>query len=110
MRLASVTSVLLLIACNGLTPFDGATPFIEGPIISRPSAQVMVVEDDRPSAPTDCARTPQIGLGSEVEVYDGGSRKDTSALTVGRRVSVFGTIGAVNSCPPHASARGVLLH
>ena len=96
---------ITLVACND--PFGGATPFIEGSIIARPSAQIMVVEVNRPS--DDCLRTLDVGLQPDVQGFEGGSRKDTSALKVGRRVSVYGALGPQKSCPPPAGAWGVLL-
>jgi len=109
--LATIT--LALAGCDGGTPFDGETPLIVGTITSRAPDNgipaMLVVEDGATSS--DCY--PHRGLftlGPDVTVFHDGARKDTSELTVGRRVSVFGPIPVISPCLPRSAAQGVLVH
>jgi hypothetical protein len=73
----------------------------------------MVVIDDTTFARKPCGHATTFTLAPDIRVVnDNGVHTDTSALTLGRRVSVFVKEGSfvALSCPPIAEAAKVVIH
>jgi hypothetical protein len=73
----------------------------------------MFVIDDTAFARERCERGALFTIGPETRVVqENGARTDTSALAVGRRVSVFVADGTIilESCPPETHAAKVVVH
>jgi len=73
----------------------------------------MLVIDDTAFARNPCGHATLFTIGSDTYVVnDNGARMDTSALAVGRRVSVFVRDNAVilQSCPAETFAGRVIVH
>jgi len=106
-------SVLVCSAPFDATMFDGQTPIIVGTITPSPifngiPVMLYVVEDG--ATDNDCY--PQrafFNLDAGTMVYQNGSRKETSDLKIGRRVSVFAERAVIKPCMPVTTALGVML-
>ena len=73
----------------------------------------MFVIDDTAFARNPCGHGTLFTIGSDTRVVnDNGARLDTSALAVGRRVSVFVTDNTIllESCPPETVAGKIIVH
>ena len=73
----------------------------------------MLVGDSGVSTFNACGHGAVVSFGRDTKiVYEDGARADTSALTVGRKVSAFiGEDGVIlESCPPKAYASKVVVH
>ena len=76
-------------------------------------SQTMFVGDSGVSRLHACGHGALVSFGPDTKiVYENGTRADTSALTIGRKVSAFiedeGVI--LQSCPPQAYANKVVVH
>ena len=113
--LASIALVVVVSACSDAPPFGGAPLATEGTIVSRnpwSSSPAFEVADDRAPASTAadyCQHVVIVTFDSALIVSLNGIPKDTSALAVGRRASVYTTGAMLKSCPPVVTAVGVLL-
>ena len=105
---ATILLVIAAVACNG-TPFDGMTPLIEGTIEVRGMTFMHVFDDVGMRTGETCEHSLVLRFAPDVMVYRNGSRTDTSALVVGQRVTVFGSIDPTKQCPGSGSADGVVL-
>ena len=94
-----------LLSC-AKTPFDGETPIVAGAIASRAPGEMSV---NSGVGTSDCEQYLIVSFGTNVMVYQGGTRKDTLALAVGQQVSVFGQRSPVKTCPGFGHADGILL-
>jgi hypothetical protein len=108
-------SVLACSAPFDATMFDGQTPIIVGtitpsPIINgSPVTFLYVVADG--ATDNDCyPQRAYFNLDAGTMVYQNGSRKETSDLKIGRRVSVFADRAVIKPCMPVTTAHGVMLH
>jgi hypothetical protein len=73
----------------------------------------MFVIDDTTFKREPCGHATLFTFGRDIRiVHEDGTAADTSALVVGRRVSVFITDNTViiQSCPPITYARKVIVH
>ena len=77
------------------------------------SVPAMFVIDDTSFSHSPCGHATLFYLDPQVRVVrEDGTRADTGALTLGRRVSVYVTEDAAiaMSCPPKTTAAKVILH
>jgi len=101
---------------------EPSAPFARGTITSRQarvyhvqsstgvridSVPQMLVEEEPGSM--QCERNAWFGLDARTRVLDGATHADTSALTLGRRVSVWAEGVVLESCPPITYAAEVRL-
>jgi hypothetical protein len=105
---ATILFALAALACDA-SPFGGATPYLEGTIVSRGPGTMLVI-DSSLIAYTDCRAAVDFWFDTDVIILHNGLPKDTSELTVGRRVSVFQQGAVLKSCPPMTGAVGVIVH
>jgi len=73
----------------------------------------MFVIDDTAFARKPCGHATLFTIGSDTRVLnENGARMDTSALAIGRRVSVFVMDNTIilESCPPETFADKVVVH
>jgi len=84
------------------------------PLGSAPIAvPAMFVIDDTAFSRNPCGHGTRFTLGADIRVvYENGAPADTSALVIGRSVSVFITDGTsiVDTCPDLTSAAKVIIH
>ena len=81
--------------------------------IANTAVPAMFVIDDTAFARNPCGHATLFIIGPDTRVVrENGERTDTSALTVGSRVSVFITDGTIilQSCPPETDASKVVVH
>ena len=81
--------------------------------VANTRVPAMFVIDDMAFARNPCGHATLFTIGSDTRVVnENGARMDTSALAVGRRVSVFVTDNTIilESCPPETFAEKVIVH
>jgi len=119
MRLRNILLVLLASGLTLIAPACASHSYylIRTGIIASRSADghspTMFVGDSGVSRLQACGHGAIVSFGRETKVvYENGSRADTSALTIGRKVSAFikdeGII--LLSCPPQAYAAKIVVH
>ena len=81
--------------------------------VANTAVPAMFVIDDTAFARNPCGHATLFTIGSDTRVVrENGARTDTSALVVGRRVSVFITDNTIilQSCPAETYAAKVVVH
>ncbi len=108
----SAASLLLAPACASHSYYLIRTGTITLRLVDDHSPS-MLVGDSGVSPLNACGHGAIVSFGPDTRiVYEDGTRADTSALTVGRKVSAFmGDDGVIlESCPPKAYAAKVIVH
>ncbi|HUL50464.1 MAG TPA: hypothetical protein VLT79_10665 [Gemmatimonadales bacterium] len=111
-RLAPLLTALVALACRDAdllsTQSSRGAPYITGMITERWDGGMFVVQNADPRFA--CDSTSEITFLPTVPIYGPNrTRADTSALHVGRKISVWVNTAIDASCPPGAGAGVIVL-